>query len=98
MDCCDPDLHYSVFQCSLEFAGQIGAKILVYHAGRFIPEETFGIPLIPQRDKEKERRLLEKEAEALRLSPEFPGVVIGIENARPFFFTAPTATGSGWVP
>ncbi len=94
MDCCDPDLHYSVFQCSLEFAGQIGAKILVYHAGRFIPEETFGIPLIPQRDKEKERRLLEKEAEALlRLSAEFPGVVIGIENARPYLFHSPYCYG-----
>ena len=54
MDCSDPDLHYSVFQSSLEFAGRIGAKILVYHAGRFIPEETFGTPLIPERDKEKE--------------------------------------------
>jgi sugar phosphate isomerase/epimerase len=94
MDCSNPDLHYSVFQCSLEFAGQIGAKILVYHAGRFIPEETFGIPLIPERDKVKERQFLEKEAEALlRLSEEFPGVVIGVENARPYLFHSPYCYG-----
>jgi len=94
MDCSDPELHYSVFQCSLEFASRIGAEILVYHAGRFIPEETFGIPLIPERDQEKERQLLEKEAEALlRLSGEFPGVVIGVENARPYLFHSPYCYG-----
>ena len=94
MDRSNPDLHYSVFQCSLEFAGQIGAKILVYHAGRFIPEETFGIPLIPDRDKEKEGQLLEKEAKALlRLSEEFPRVVIGVENARPYLFHSPYCYG-----
>ena len=65
--------HYSVFQTSLEFAAEIGAKVLVYHAGRFIPEETFCLPLIPQRDPQRERRLLEQEKEALRkLAGEFP--------------------------
>lgn len=86
--------HYSVFQTSLEFAAEIGAKVLVYHAGRFIPEETFCLPLIPQRDPQRERRLLEQEKEALRkLAGEFPGVVIAVENARPYLFHSPYCYG-----
>jgi len=86
--------HYSVFQASLEFAAEIGAKILVYHAGRFIPEETFSLPLIPQRDPHRERRLLEGENDALRkLAEEFPEVVIAVENARPYLYHSPYCYG-----
>jgi sugar phosphate isomerase/epimerase len=86
--------HYSVFQASLEFAGEIGARVLVYHAGRFIPEETFCLPLVPQRDAEREKRLLEREREALqKLAEEFPEVVIAVENARPYLYHSPYCYG-----
>jgi sugar phosphate isomerase/epimerase len=86
--------HYSVFQASLEFAGEIGARVLVYHAGRFIPEETFCLPLSPRRDPDREKRLLEQEREALReLAEEFPEVVIAVENARPYLFHSPYCYG-----
>jgi len=86
--------HYSVFQASLEFAGEVGARVLVYHAGRFIPEETFCLPLVPRRDPERERRLLEQEKGALRkLAEEFPEVIIAVENARPYLFHSPYCYG-----
>jgi len=86
--------HYSVFQASLEFAGAISAGVLVYHAGRFIPEETFCLPLVPRRDQEREKVLLEQEREALRkLSEEFPEVVIAAENARPYLYHSPYCYG-----
>jgi sugar phosphate isomerase/epimerase len=94
MDEKDFPKHYSVFQASLEFAGEIGARALVYHAGRFIPEETFCLPLNPRRDPERERRLIQQEKEALRnLSEEFPEVVIAVENARPYLFHSPYCYG-----
>ena len=86
--------HYSVFQASLEFAGEIGSRVLVYHAGRFIPEEAFCLPLVHPRDREREKRLLDQEREALReLSEEFPEVVIAVENARPYLFHSPYCYG-----
>jgi sugar phosphate isomerase/epimerase len=86
--------HYSVFQASLEFAGEIGARVLVYHAGRFIPEEAFCLPLIPNREAEREKRLLDQEREALwELAEEFPEVVIAVENARPYLFHSPYCYG-----
>ena len=86
--------HYSVFQASLEFAVEIGARVLVYHAGRFIPEEAFCLPLVPPRDPDREKRLLDQEREALReLAEEFPQVVIAVENARPYLFHSPYCYG-----
>ena len=86
--------HYSVFQASLEFAGEIGARVLVYHAGRFIPEETFCLPLVPRRDPDREKRLLEQEKAALRkLAEEFPELVIAVENARPYLYHSPYCYG-----
>ncbi len=86
--------HYSVFQASLEFTAEIGARVLVYHAGRFIPEETFCLPLVPRRDLERAEKLLEQEREALRkLAEEFPQVVIAVENARPYLYHSPYCYG-----
>jgi sugar phosphate isomerase/epimerase len=86
--------HYSVFQASLEFTAEIGARVLVYHAGRFLPEETFCLPLIPQRDPDRERRLLEQEKEALqKLTEKFPELVITVENARPYLYHSPYCYG-----
>jgi sugar phosphate isomerase/epimerase len=86
--------HYSVFQASLEFTGEIGSGVLVYHAGRFIPEETFCLPLVPNREPERENRLLQQEKEALqKLAGEFPEVVIAVENARPYLYHSPYCYG-----
>jgi sugar phosphate isomerase/epimerase len=94
MDEEDFDKHFSVFQASLEFAAEIGASVLVYHAGRFIPEEAFCLPLVPRRDPGRERKLLDQEKEALReLADGFPQVVIGVENARPYLFHSPYCYG-----
>jgi sugar phosphate isomerase/epimerase len=94
MDEEDFSKHYAVFQSSLEFAGEIGAPVLVYHAGRFFPEETFCLPFPPRGDPEREKRLLEQEKGALlKLAEEFPRMVIAVENARPYRFHSPYCYG-----
>lgn len=94
MDQENPDLHFSVFAASLEFTAAIGSRILVYHAGRFIPEETFpfqnGLPIAD----DLTRRLREMEKEQLiRLSGAYPQVTICIENARPYRHHSPYCYG-----
>ncbi len=81
-------LQKQVFLECLRFAASIGAEVMVYHAGRFLPEEFFYMSkgwhlLSPGLREEmccKEREALQEVAkEAERL-----GVTIGIENMRPF--------------
>lgn len=94
MDQWNPELHYSVFKASLEFSEAIGSKILVYHAGRFIPEESFPIQNGHSIKKEVARRLMEVEREQIhRLSEEYPSVTICIENARPYLYHSPYGYG-----
>jgi sugar phosphate isomerase/epimerase len=84
------DVHLSVFRSSLHFSLEIGAEILVYHGGRFRPEETFLArrrrwPFVESNMKKMDReiRLLQQLAE------EFPEMVIAIENARPYRYHSP---------
>jgi len=85
-----PELHLSVFRASLAFAAAIGAKVLVYHAGRFIPEETFPVAKDPRLSKEDASLWMEREREYLaRLSEEYPDILICIENARPYLHYSP---------
>lgn len=82
-------LHLDVFRASLEFAAGIGSSILVYHAGRFVPEEEFGFTPAPRRKNELSERL-DQELEALRdLASGFPSICIGIEIARPYLTYSP---------
>lgn len=94
MDKNNPQLHADVLLATLEFAKRINAKTVVYHAGRFIPEEEFNI--FPTRDllqKEKEF-LLEREAILLQsISKQYPDVNIAIENARPYLSQSPYTYG-----
>ncbi|MFH1080875.1 MAG: sugar phosphate isomerase/epimerase [Pseudomonadota bacterium] len=84
------DIHLNVFRASLAFAGEIGAGVLVYHAGRFIPEEAFCVAPQPRLFTAAKEDLLDREAELLRqLADEFPDVVICIENARPYRHHSP---------
>ena len=85
-----PELHLSVFRASLEFAAAIGAKVLVYHAGRFVPEESFPVAGDLRLSKEEASRLMEIEREYLvKLSEEYPETQICIENARPYSYYSP---------
>ena len=90
MDCSCRELHLSVFRASLEFAADVGAEILVYHPGRYIPEVTFpiyGRNDLSERDKQN---LLAAEAEMIQdLAEEYPEVTICLENARPYLFHSP---------
>ncbi len=86
----DPELHVSVFRSSLEFTAEIGSKIMVYHAGRFIPEETFGVNGMDCLSAADKRQMLEGERERLRkLSEEYPEITICVENARPYLYHSP---------
>ena len=90
MDREDQPLHISVFKASLEFAMDIGAKALVYHPGRYIPEETFPIYGKCDLSVDEKQYLLFAEAEIIRrLSDEYPQVTICMENARPYLFHSP---------
>lgn len=83
-------LHLDVFRASLEFAAEIGSEILVYHSGRFIPEEKFPINKNRNLPGDEKKKLLEIEAGALeKLSDEYPEIIICLENARPYLFHSP---------
>ncbi|MCD4719423.1 MAG: TIM barrel protein, partial [Desulfobacula sp.] len=84
------ELHVSVFMASLEFASEIGSKILVYHSGRFVPEETFPVKGNFKISPDEKRRLLDLESESLKkLADEYPDIIICMENARPYLFNSP---------
>lgn len=94
MDQWHPKLHFAVFKASLEFCQSIGSKILVYHAGRFIPEEVFPIQNGHPIKRDLAHRLMEIEREQiLRLSEDYPYVTICIENARPYLYHSPYCYG-----
>jgi sugar phosphate isomerase/epimerase len=88
------ELHFSVFKASLEFARAIGSKILVYHAGRFLPEESFPISKNHPISRGNASRLMETERQYLTiLSEEYPDITICIENARPYLYHSPYCYG-----
>jgi len=83
-------LHVAVFQASLEFAAAVGAPVLVYHAGRFIPEETFPVCAGSNLSAAQELELLSQERRVLaELATAFPQVTICLENARPYLYHSP---------
>ncbi len=94
MDQWNSELHFSVFKASLEFTSAIESNLLVYHAGRFIPEEAFPIQNGHAVTKELARRLMENEKEKIIcLSEEYPHITICIENARPYLYHSPYCYG-----
>lgn len=90
MDRENPELHVSVLRATLEFASEIGSKIIVCHPGRYVPEEAFpvnGKVDIPDNEK---MRLLDFEASTIQdISSAFPDIFICMENARPYLFHSP---------
>lgn len=84
------ELHTRVLEASLEFCLEIGAELLVYHPGRYLAEEAFATSGPLQLAESEKRRLLEQEAAILQnLSAQFPSIVIGMENARPYLVHSP---------
>lgn len=90
MDQTDPGLHADVLSASLEFARQVGARAVVVHAGRFIPEEEFTLfPVRSVTQKEKDRMLEQEMLYFQKIAHQYPDVTIAIENARPYLSQSP---------
>lgn len=85
-----PELHSNVLMASLEFAGQAGANAVVYHPGRFIPEEEFNLFEVRSLSEGEKRFLLEREGLLLQtIADQYPDVTIAMENARPYLSQSP---------
>lgn len=85
-----PDMHRDVLQASLEFTSAIGARCMVYHPGRFLPEEQFLLKGPLSLTPLQQEPLLLHEAELLREAADsFPGTIIAMENARPYLHHSP---------
>ncbi len=90
MDRRNPEQHISVFKATLEFASEIDSKIVVYHPGRYVPEEVFPVAGKVNISEDEKRRLLDFEAATIHnISSEFPGITICMENARPYLYHSP---------
>lgn len=90
MDMDNHEIHISVLRSSLEFASEIGAGVVVYHPGRFVPEERFPLNEKIELSCSEKERLLNIEARVVTtLAEEYPGVTICMENARPYLFHSP---------
>lgn len=86
----DNGLHRDVLRASLEFSAEIGAGVMVYHPGRYLVEEEFGVSGPLTLETTEKERLLDLEAGLLREAADaFPGVVIAMENARPYRHHSP---------
>ncbi len=90
MDQSEPDLHIDVLRASIEFSLLINAAVLVYHPGRFYPEELFMLYQKQDVSADKKRTLLDREAQILQtIADEYPEVTICMENSRPYLFHSP---------
>jgi len=84
------ETHQNVFRSSLAFTQEIGASVMVYHAGRYVPEEAFYARPKNRRLRISREHLWECETRLLgELADECPEVCIGIENARPYLHDSP---------
>lgn len=94
MDREQPELHAAVLRCTLEFAAEIGAQVVVYHAGRYVPEELFPLNGSKLLSETHARRLLDGEVRQLQsIAREFPDLSICVENARPYLAHSPYCYG-----
>ena len=90
MDRTYTSLHKEVLWSSLAFAAEIEAEVLVYHPGRYLVEEEFALHGPLSLEQDEQLRLVEEEATVIREAADaFPGVVIAMENARPYLHHSP---------
>ncbi|TWH45536.1 sugar phosphate isomerase/epimerase [Sporomusa sp. KB1] len=75
------------FIASLEFTAAVNAEIMVYHAGRYIPEEDFLLATRHNPTSQERASMWQQECAGLRemgqLADQF-GITIAVENARPY--------------
>jgi sugar phosphate isomerase/epimerase len=75
------------FLACIEFTAAVGAAVMVYHAGRYLAEEDFLAVPQPYPVEAEQSAMWEQEREELRAMGEEAarcGVVIAVENARPY--------------
>ena len=85
-----PGMHSDVLLASLEFTSAIGARCMVYHPGRYLPEEQFATKGPLSLTPEQQQALLFHEAELLQKAADsFPETIIAMENARPYLLHSP---------
>jgi len=92
----DPETEKNMFEASLEFSAAIGANVMVYHAGRYLPEEKFLLNRNKRITLQKKKRMWNTERELLWKMGEKAyrlGVYIGVENARPYLDASPYCYG-----
>jgi hypothetical protein len=90
MYCHSFGMHQDVLHASLEFSTIIGAGYMVYHPGRFVAEEEFGIRGPITMTVEGRQLLLDHEAGFLQEAADsYPEVTIAMENARPYLYHSP---------
>ncbi len=84
-------LHASALKSTLDFASMIEAEVVVYHGGRFVPEECFPVlPYVGEPKWEQKTKMWQQEIdEVSALARGYPHLVIGIENARPYLHYSP---------
>lgn len=92
MNLAEIEMEHSLFLASIEFTRAVEADILVYHSGRYVPEEYFldpnykyPTPAEMNMMWETEKRLLREMAEVAK----YHGISIGLENARPYLNGSP---------
>lgn len=75
------------FIASLEFTAAVNAEIMVYHAGRYIPEEDFLLATRHNPTPKERASMWQQECSQLRemgqLAVQY-GITIAVENARPY--------------
>lgn len=88
----EPDhIEWQMFLASIEFTQAVGAQIMVYHAGRYWPEEKFLDRGMSCRTPQEKKALWEQEETLLSRLADIAGqagVTIAVENARPYLDAA----------
>ncbi|MHC1759375.1 MAG: sugar phosphate isomerase/epimerase family protein [Negativicutes bacterium] len=87
MDLEQNDLERRIFGATIELTARVGSPLMVYHAGRYLPEEQFLLRGRTQLDETVRLRMRETEKLRLRelgVIAARHGVVIAVENARPY--------------
>lgn len=90
------ELEKRMFRASLDFTAAIGASVMVYHAGRFLPEEKFQLPAQDSLTPAYIQGLWDLECGLLQeLGNDAAkcGVAIAVENARPYLDASPYCYG-----
>jgi sugar phosphate isomerase/epimerase len=85
------NVEWQMFLAGIEFTAAVGAEIMVYHAGRYWPEEKFLAHEMPCQTPQEKQALWEKERQQLTKLAAIAGrsgVTIAVENARPYLDAA----------